>query len=170
MQKILIPFLFSATLCLFSCKKQSNGCGFTDDTLVAPTAEQDQVKEYIDSVGITATLHPSGFYYQVVEPGADINPGICSRVTVAYRGKLVNSQTFDSTANFNTSYESSLVFTLGSLIDGWRKGVPLIKKGGKIRLFIPPTLGYGASSVNTGIAVIPPNSILIFDISLLNVQ
>ena len=170
MQKILILFLVSAILCLFSCSKKSNGCGFQDDGLTAPAAEQQKVKSYIDSIGITATLHPSGFYYQVIDPGSDVSPGLCSQITVAYRGSLTNNQTFDSTMNYNTPYETSLVFTLGSLIDGWRKGVPLIKKGGKIKLFIPPTLGYGADALTTNVGVIPANSILIFDISLLNVQ
>jgi FKBP-type peptidyl-prolyl cis-trans isomerase FkpA len=64
------------------------------------------------------------------------------------------------------------VFVLGTLIDGWKIGVPLIKKGGQIRLYIPPSLGYGSSDVrdNQGRVIIPGNSILIFDITLIDLQ
>jgi FKBP-type peptidyl-prolyl cis-trans isomerase FkpA len=97
----------------------------------------------------------------VTSAGADVTPGICSYVTVNYKGTLTNGTVFDSTKTNNPAS-----FTLISLIEGWKQGIPLIKKGGKIRLFLPPTLGYGASAVGG----IPGNSILIFDIELLSVQ
>jgi FKBP-type peptidyl-prolyl cis-trans isomerase FkpA len=159
MYKILTLFL-SVTLILSSCSK--NACSFQNDNVVAPLSEQQLVKAYLDSLGITATLNPGGFYYQVVSSGNGATPGVCSHIEVSYTGKLKNGNVFDQ--------ESEVLFTLGSLIDGWKKGVPLIKSGGEIKLYLPPTLGYGASEVNTGTTVIPPNSILIFDISLLNVQ
>jgi len=160
MQKILILFL-SVTLFLSSCSK-NGACSFQNDNVVAPVSEQQLVKAYLDSLGITATLNPSGFYYQIVTPGNGSTPGVCSHIKVNYTGKLTNGNIFDQ--------QSEILFTLGSLIDGWRKGIPLIKSGGEIKLYIPPTLGYGSSEVNTGTTVIPPNSILLFDISLLNVQ
>ena len=159
MHKILILFL-SVTLILSSCSK--NACSFKNDNVVAPASEQQMVKAYLDSVGITATLNPSGFYYKVVTPGNGSTAGVCSHIDVTYTGTLTNGNVFDQQTN--------VLFTLGSLIDGWGKGIPLIKSGGEIKLYIPPTLGYGSSEVNTGTTVIPPNSILIFDISLLNVQ
>ncbi|MBS1915529.1 MAG: FKBP-type peptidyl-prolyl cis-trans isomerase [Bacteroidetes bacterium] len=159
MRKILILFL-SVTLILSSCSK--NSCSFQNDNIVAPVSEQQLVKAYLDSVGITATLNPSGFYYQVITPGTGATPGVCSHIDVTYTGKLPNGNVFDQQTN--------VFFTLGSLIEGWKKGVPLVKSGGQIKLYLPPTLGYGSSEVNTGTTVIPPNSILLFNISLLNVQ
>jgi len=66
--------------------------------------------------------------------------------------------------------QKSTAFTLGSSIEGLRKGIQLIKKGGHMKLYIPPTLAYGAVDVKDdyGKVVIPANSILVFDITLTN--
>lgn len=76
-------------------------------------------------------------------------------------GKLTNGTIFDQTQGNNT-YSNYLT----SLIKGWTNGVPYIKTGGRIILYIPPTLGYGSQANGP----IPANSILIFDIDLINVQ
>ena len=83
---------------------------------------------------------------------------------INYTGLLSNGHKFDEGKN--------VAFTLGSLMEGWKKGLPLIQKGGKIKLYIPPSLGYGSSDIkdNNGAVVIPANSMLIFDISLLDFQ
>ena len=57
-------------------------------------------------------------------------------------------------------------FNLLELIQGWQKGLPLVKKGGKIKLIIPPSLGYGATPQQG----IPANSVLVFDIELVGVS
>ena len=49
---------------------------------------------------------------------------------------------------------------------GWQYGIPLVKAGGRIMLYLPPSLGYGAQTVGS----IPANSVLIFDITLQSVQ
>ncbi len=59
-----------------------------------------------------------------------------------------------------------VAYSLLNLITGWKNGLPLIKKGGKIKLYIPPALGYGQNQYQS----IPGNSILIFDIDLLDYQ
>jgi FKBP-type peptidyl-prolyl cis-trans isomerase FkpA len=56
-------------------------------------------------------------------------------------------------------------FILNQLIKGWQLGLPQIKKGGSIKLYIPPSLAYGA----TGNGIIPGNSNLIYEVSLLDV-
>jgi FKBP-type peptidyl-prolyl cis-trans isomerase len=64
------------------------------------------------------------------------------------------------------------IFPLSSLIEGWKRGIPLLGEGGKIRLFIPPSLGYGPGgwlNPNTGLYNIPPNAVLIFEIKLITV-
>jgi FKBP-type peptidyl-prolyl cis-trans isomerase FkpA len=143
---------------LISCLKKNDGCQYGSDSAVAPASEQSQIKSYLDSAGITANLSPYGFYYQVISPGNGASPGQCSQVTVSYKGWLTKGTVFDQS--------SSSVFILGGLIDGWRESLPLIRQGGEIRVYIPPSLGYGVASN----PVITPNSILIFDIFLLDVQ
>lgn len=142
-----------------SCLKKESGCGYNDNNVVAPSNEVAMVESYLSANSITATKHTSGMYYQIVNAGTGGVPNLCSQVQVAYVGKLTNGTIFDQS--------SSAVFTLGPLIEGWKKGLPLIQKGGNIKLFIPPTLGYGPNDYPpTGAVVIPGNSVLIFEITL----
>jgi len=164
MGKILACALI-ASIVFTSCLKKDSGCSYSDPTAVAPDSEQHNLKSYLDSSGISATLNTKGFYYTVVTQGTGKTPVQCSQITVAYRGWLTNGNVFDQQPN--TVFNS-----LGSLIDGWREGIPLINKGGEIRLYVPPSLGYGAKGItdNYGNIVVPPSSIIIFDISLTDVQ
>src|SRR5579862_1552033 len=152
--------LLCVFLCASSCFKKNDGCG-TEDNTVAPTAEQKAVKAYLDSNNITATLNQSGFYYSIISQGSGSTPNLCSHITVSYKGQLTDGTIFDQ--------ETGQIFTLGDLIEGWKKGLPLLKSGGEIKLYIPPSLGYGSAGLrdDSGNIVVPPNSILIFDIDLL---
>jgi FKBP-type peptidyl-prolyl cis-trans isomerase FkpA len=143
-----------------ACKKDS-GCGYSDQNKVAPVAEQQAVKDYLTSNNITTALKDStGFYYEIVNSGdGNGTPGLCSQVELVYTGQLTSGHIFD---------QATTAFTLGATIEGFRKGLPLIKKGGHIKLYIPPTLAYGNTDVkdNSGTVIIPANSILIFDITM----
>jgi len=144
-----------------SCLKNDKGCSFQTSTITAPQAEQDSLKAILDSSDITATKDPSGFYYEILSPGTgDAPPVLCSYITVSYAGTLRNGTQFDK----NTSVQ----FQLGMVIDGWKLGIPLVKKGGHIKLYVPPSLGYRNQDVkdNNGNIVIPKNSILFFDVTL----
>lgn len=157
-------FIIALPLVIFSCLKKSpsSDCGYSTPTTTASAAEIANLKTYLDTNSFTYTQHPSGIFYNIVTPGSEsITPAICSNVLVKYSGRLTTSTTpFDQ----NTA---GVAFTLGGLIKGWQYGIPLIKKGGSIILYIPPSLGYGARGSG---AAIPPNSNLIFTINLLDVQ
>ena len=88
-----------------------------------------------------------------------------NKVVVNYTGTLEDGSVFDSSLNPG---REPFTFTLGvgSVIKGWDLGVKGMKVGGKRKLTIPPELGYGER--NTG--VIPPNSTLIFEVDLLEVE
>ena len=79
---------------------------------------------------------------------------------VYYKGYLMDSTVFDQTQT-----NEPLTLYLYQTIEGWQKGIPLFNEGGKGTLFLPSPLGYG----NQTVGEIPANSILIFDIHLLNV-
>ena len=144
----------------FSCKKES-GCGYSDQHVVAPLSEQQAVKDYLTTSNVSAALKDSsGFYYEIVGSGeGNGSPGLCSQGELSYKGQLTNGHVFE---------QASTAFTLGSSIEGLRKGLPLIKKGGHIKLYIPPTLAYGSKEIkdNSGTVIIPANSILVFDITM----
>lgn len=156
----LIAVVFLST----GCFKDDKGCSYTQSNTVAPANEQAAVQDYLTANDIIATQHSSGMYYEILQPGTGGSPNLCSSIQINYVGKLTNGNTFDSNTN--------AAFTLGALIDGWKKGLPLIQKGGRIKLYIPPSLGYGSSDIKDrdGNVVIPGNSVLIFDITLVNFQ
>ena len=142
------------------CAKKEMGC-----TSVSPQAEETQITAYASANGITAVKHSSGLYYQVIEGGTGTRPTVDSTVEVSYVGKLLNGKIFDQ----STSYKNKL----GELIEGWQLGIPLIKEGGKIRLIVPSALAYGCNPVTdpyTGVDLIPANSVLYFDVYLIDVK
>ncbi len=164
MRKFVLCLLFGSTLFLSSCLKGDLDCTYKDNNIVAPSSEEQAVLNYLTANNITATKHPSNMYYEIITPGTGGSPNVCSEVIVNYTGSLTTGIQFDSGTNSP--------FSLGSLIEGWKEGVPLIQKGGRIKLYIPPSLGYGPNDVkdNMGTVIIPSNSVLVFDITLVDFQ
>lgn len=143
---------------LGSCLKDVE-CNYDPCGSKAPANEIQAVRDYLSAQAITNAIeHCSGLFYVVDNAGSGKNPDGCSSVNVGYKGTLTSGAIFDQNASFSTN--------LDGVIAGWRNGVPLIKSGGKIRLYIPPSLGYGNQTAGT----IPPNSILIFEVELKSVQ
>jgi len=99
---------------------------------------------------------------EVVGTGAEATAG--STISVNYLGTLLDGTKFDSSYDRNQPFE----FKLGSgqVIAGWDQGFAGMKVGGKRKLVIPASLGYGASGAGT----IPPNSTLVFEVELLAVK
>lgn len=134
------------------------------DTLAA--RNHASAREYLaqngKAPGVTETA--SGLQYQVIEAGeaksASPLPG--DRVTVHYRGRLIDGTEFDS----SDSHAQAATFNVNSVIKGWREALLLMKPNAKWRLFIPPELGYDLNSPPT----IPPGSMLIFDVELLKIE
>lgn len=168
MKKLSIVFFLLFLICFAACKKESAKCNFTASATVAPTAESDSIARYLAANSLTATLHPNGFYYNITTPGTGgLSPEICSYITVRYDGVTFNNIHFDGTSGTATTG-----FSLGQLIAGWQRGLPLIRPGGSIILYIPPSLGYGPGEIRdkNNNVVIPANSYLKFTIDLVNVQ
>ena len=138
------------------CLKNENNstCTYDECSVKAPASEIQAVKDYLAANNITnAQEHCSGLFYIIDDSGTGRSPNPCNYVNVTYQGKFTNGNTFD---------EGTVDLGLNSVIRGWTNGVPLIKEGGKIHLFIPPSLGYGSQPYQT----IPGNSILIFEVTL----
>jgi FKBP-type peptidyl-prolyl cis-trans isomerase FkpA len=159
MKKMVTRLMMVLLLLNYSCSKKAFKCPYDPCAIVAPQSEITQLEAYLAGNNITAVKHCSGMYYQVLNPGEGAAPTGCSAVLVTYKGSLTNGTIFDQSVN-------PTPFSLIDLIKGWQNGIPLIQKGGKIRLYVPPTLGYGATANRD----IPANSILIFDVDLLDVR
>jgi FKBP-type peptidyl-prolyl cis-trans isomerase len=106
---------------------------------------------------------PSGLRYTIVSEGDGAHPEPTSTVRVEYTGTRINGEVFDSTENRG----EPVSFPLNRVVKGWTEGLQLIGEGGKIKLYIPPDLGYGKNARPGG--TIQPGDTLIFDISLLEV-
>lgn len=161
MRNSLLMGIMAMVLIFTGCKDDAQECPYTDTAITVPAAEITAIETYLASKGITnAVKDPRGFYYRIQTQGTGGTAGVCSRISIFYTGTLTNDIVFDGTTG------APATFTLGQLIPGWIKGIPLIKAGGRIQLYLPPTLGYGSKAVRS----IPANSILIFDIELLDVR
>mgnify|MGYP000139953120 CR=1 FL=1 len=105
----------------------------------------------------------SGIQYLVLTPGEGEKPAATDTVKVHYKGTFLNGDTFDS------SYDRGepAVFPLNRVIKGWTEGVQLMSVGSKFKFTIPSDLAYGP---NGNPPRIPGNSVLEFEIELLEIQ
>ncbi len=106
----------------------------------------------------------SGIRYIIIEEGTGDKPERGSIVNVHYSGYLTDGTLFDSSVERGQPFR--FVIGQGQVIPGWDEGVALMRAGAKYRLIIPAELGYG----ERGAGPIPPNSELIFDIELLEIN
>lgn len=122
------------------------------DAFLAANAKKDGVK-----------VTDSGLQYRVIKEGTGATPKADSTVKVNYRGTLVDGTEFDS------SYKRGqpATFQLNKVIPGWTEGLQLMKAGGKYEFVLPPDLAYGERGAGQ---VIGPNSVLVFEVELLEVQ
>jgi peptidylprolyl isomerase len=113
-----------------------------------------------------ATPSASGLKYVDVEEGTGKTATAGQEVTVAYTGTLTNGTQFDSSSKPGGRPYTFRLGT-GNAIQGWHEGIAGMKVGGKRKLLIPPALGYGAGGRPPQI---PGNSILLFDVELLDAK
>lgn len=107
----------------------------------------------------------TGLQYEDIVVGEGATPQKGRRVTVHYTGTLEDGTKFDSSVDRGEPF--SFTIGVGQVIKGWDEGVMSMQVGGRRRLTIPPTLGYGAQGAG---GVIPPNATLLFDVELLSVR
>ena len=147
---LICSFIFSATGCI-----KDEGCqNKTIQTDAGPIAA------YAAANGISGTTHSSGVVYEVTIPGGGPTPTPMSTITVRYTGKLLDGTVFDSQTG------TPVTFQLGGTIQGFQLALQQVQKGGTIKFLIPSSLAYGCA----GTTGIPPNSILFFEVQLVDVM
>ena len=136
------------------------------DPMAKTREEGNQIEAYLKRNNITGWERTADYVYYVVKvQGTGAQPSAGKQVSVHYTGKLLDGTKFDSSLDRGQPF----TFTLGQgqVIRGWDLGIPLFNVGGKGTLYLPSTLAYGEQGAG---AMIKPNSILAFDVEVLDVQ
>jgi len=121
------------------------------DAFLAANAKKD---------GVTTTA--SGLQYKVIKAGTGASPKAADQVKVHYTGTTIDGNVFDSSVQRG----QPAVFPVGAVIPGWVEALQLMKVGDKWQLVIPSRLAYGPQSPTPAI---PPNSVLIFEVELIEI-
>ncbi|NHE56955.1 FKBP-type peptidyl-prolyl cis-trans isomerase [Cyclobacterium plantarum] len=153
-------------------KKQSEQAGVQLDEDV------QTIESYIQENNLDASKTASGLYYVIEEEGSGAQVEQGDKISVNYTGYVLDGTVFDTsieskakeanTYDENRPYEP-FTFDVGQgmVIPGWDEGLQLLKEGAKAKFLIPSPLAYGPSQRG---AVIVPNSILIFDVEVTDVE
>jgi FKBP-type peptidyl-prolyl cis-trans isomerase len=156
MKNIVLSSLLFVSLLLIT------GCNNDPDQILED--QQKEIQAFLIEKGWQNDAIPtadSSIWYIIDEEGTGVDfPTASSTVTVDYEGFLLDETKFDSSKDRGQPFTSSLQ----NVIEGWQIGVPLFKKGGKGKLFIPSKYGYG----NSKQGLIPRNSVLYFEIELID--
>lgn len=124
--------------------------------LGATFLEENKKKE-----GVKVT--ESGLQYELVQKGDGPKPKATDKVKVDYVGTLIDGTEFDNSVKRG----EPAVFGVDQVIPGWSEALLLMDVGSKYRLVIPPELAYGEKGAPP---VIEPNSVLVFEVSLIAIE
>jgi FKBP-type peptidyl-prolyl cis-trans isomerase len=179
LKKTLLSFLFGMIICAIACspnataeKEEPQISPEVEDELVSRLAasliadpannqeiENNSIINYAIDNLLDVVTTPSGLHYQIIKEGTGEKANWGDYVTVNYRGRLMNGKTFDSAEAYQ--------FYIGNMIKGWNEGLELLAQGGKAIFLIPSHLAYADKGLGQ---IIPPNSVLVFDIELLAIK
>jgi FKBP-type peptidyl-prolyl cis-trans isomerase len=127
-----------------------------DKKLIVENESKEAIRENLSS------FYKDGVYYFMMKEGTGRQVSVNDTVIAYYKGYL-----FKDNSVFDETKDKPATFPLKRLIVGWQIGVPLCKVGGKIKIIIPSNLAY---SIRTRAAKIPPNSILVFEIEVVDAK
>jgi FKBP-type peptidyl-prolyl cis-trans isomerase FkpA len=139
--------------------------------------EAETIRQYLNENNINAEVTEEGLYYQVTQMGTGAKPNVGQNVKVNYTGALLDGTIFDTSveeaakaANIYNPQRQYQPFQFplgtGNVIKGWDIGIGLLPEGSKATLVIPSPLAYGSRGAG---ALIKANSILVFDVELVEI-
>lgn len=139
---------------------------YNESLMKAKSAKNSAVgKKFLEDnkkrAGVTTTA--SGLQYEILKKGTGtVSPKATDNVKVHYHGTVIDGTIFDSSVDRG----EPITFGLDQVIPGWTEGVQLMHVGDKFKFFIPSELAYGDGSPTPAI---PPGSVLIFEVELLEI-
>lgn len=126
-----------------------------------PPPAGQQIEAFLKANSLTGEQTTStGLVYIIEAPGGDEKPVVEDEITIHYKGYLTDGTVFDQTKG------SPRTFGLYQLISAWQEAIPMIGRGGKIKILAPPSTAYGNSPPSG--SGITPQSVLVFDIELVD--
>ncbi len=136
------------------------------------------IQGYLAENSIEAQETESGLYYVIHEEGNGPEANPMDTVSVNYTGYLLNGEIFDSSyesvARENGMYQEGrdyvpydIVLGRSSVIRGWHEAIDLLNEGSEATVYIPSGLGYGPNAMGPQI---PANSVLVFDLEIVDVK
>jgi FKBP-type peptidyl-prolyl cis-trans isomerase len=157
LKSLLIASLLSVVVAMAGCGPQT---AETPPATEQPATEQPSAEQPAPTAEDVTELKIEDL---TEGTGAEAKSG--DNVTVHYTGWLTDGTKFDSSVDRGEPFPFAL--GQGAVIPGWDQGVEGMKVGGKRKLTIPPSLGYGEQGAG---GVIPPNATLVFEVELLSVE
>ena len=129
------------------------------DSLAQQKIEEDMLRISLPKESVN---YEDGVFYQSLKEGTGRLVKVTDTLTVHYKGSL-----FGDGSVFDQTKQKPATFPLERLIKGWQIGLSHCRVGGKMRLYICTGSAYG---IRTRSATIPPNSILVFDVEVLDAK
>lgn len=120
------------------------------------------IYDAVSTKKIDTTGSKEGVYYQLTKEGTGKQVKLTDTVTVFYKGSLLSDGSI-----FDQTKDKPATFPLNRLIKGWQVAVPMCRVGGSVRVVIPSALAY---SIRSRSKAIPPNSVLVFDIEVVDAK
>jgi FKBP-type peptidyl-prolyl cis-trans isomerase len=158
-----IPIALALLLCLSGCN-DADKSGNELPKSVSSTLPASGAGASTNAPAGEMKTTASGLKYQVLKQGTGtVSPKASDTVKVHYHGTLLDGTVFDSSVERG----EPISFPLNGVIKGWTEGLQLMKVGDKFKFVIPPELAYGDRSPSPKI---PPNSTLVFEVELLEIQ
>ncbi len=136
----------------------------SQESVLKANLETSEIFLKSNLLNIDVTEIEPGLQYKVLESSVDnsISPNLPDIITADFHGTLIDGSVFWS----STELGEPLTIELSKLIPGCQKAISQMNEGDTWRIFVHPNLAYGEE----GRPTIPPNSALIFDITLLAIN
>jgi FKBP-type peptidyl-prolyl cis-trans isomerase len=142
--------LFIGLFCLLSA------CSYSEEQI---SAFDNRIKTFTAGKSFRLVKSESGLYTEIIEPGKGREIHLTDSIGVSYVGRLLSGKKFDE-------QKKTIYLPMRGVIDGWKEALLGQKQGVKLRMIVPPQLGYGAG----GMDKVPANAELYFELRVDDVK
>jgi hypothetical protein len=169
MKKYLIPLIAGIFLTLAGCNKDEEGCGLPNPSGTASPSEVAHISNWLAGEGILNAIQlPSGVFVVINDAGDDRRAETCTKINFSYTGSFM-----DSTHHVFDSNPIGITVFLGQLVTGVQYALHEVGEGASVEIYLPPSLAYGSAGIvnnETGEIIVPPNTYLVFEVNLNEIQ